>query len=124
MQTKQTQFILRYLRMLCRHNSLIKVHVIYEDIDQYVSIGILTKHRYVSFKCSKSGIAYLTAETSFSILESRVITTKYLTETFNTKYICTENVTEELRDLVRSIGATVVAPSDFQSESHQKPDNQ
>ncbi len=124
MKLKKTQFVIRYIQMLRNYNSLISIHVSYANIDEYVVIGILTKHRFVRIELDNFGIWYKTSLNDFTTIQGKFFITKYNRESIISKYIVSEDVTEELRELVRSVGATVVAPSDFQSEMHQKPNNQ
>lgn len=122
-------FIARYVNLLRRHNALkgIIIKSIY-GMEECI-VAIITNKKAVTFTPSENGMWVDQTELKSCFLDS--VHQLYIMEVNRETYSC--NYIKHDRDvipyiykddIIASIGATVVAPSDFQSVSHQKPNNQ
>lgn len=123
------QYIARYIRLVQRHNALIAVHASCSRDSEYAFIGIATKKRFVRFKLRGSYV--LMETTRFYNLNfdsvNNIVVSEDSHETYKRKWFDHDVKQFGRADnskIYDAIGATVVAPSDFQSVSHQKPNNQ
>lgn len=123
------QYIARYIRLLKRHNALLALHASSSRGCEYAFIGIATKQRFVRFKLR---VSYVVMETTRNYIKNfdsvnNILLTEELTETYKSKVFAHDVKQFGEADkwkLYDAVGATVVAPSDFQSVRHQKPNNQ
>lgn len=123
------QYIARYIRLLKRHNALLALHASSSRGCEYAFIGIATKQRFVRFKLR---VSYVVMETTRNYIKNfdsvnNILLTEELAETYKSKVFAHDVKQFGEADkwkLYDAVGATVVAPSDFQSERHQKPNNQ
>lgn len=123
------QYIARYIRLLKRHNALVALHVSCSRGDETAFIGIATKQRFVRFKLRVSYVVMETARIYIKNYDSvnNILLTEELAETYKSKVFAHDVKQFGEADkwkLYDAVGATVVAPSDFQSVRHQKPNNQ
>lgn len=119
------QYIARYIRLLQRHNALIAIHASSMRDSEDAFIGIATKKRFVRFKLYRSYVVMNTAIIyNLNIdCENHIFVSEERPETYKSKVI--EHDVKKFGKADKSkiydaIGATVVAPSDFQSERHQR----
>lgn len=123
------QYIARYIRLLKRHNALLALHASTSRGCDYAFIGIATQQRFVRFKLRVSYVVMETTRLRNYNFDSvnNILFTEELTETYKSK-VFTHDVKQfgkaDKWKLWDAVGATVVAPSDFQSVRHQKPNNQ
>lgn len=123
------QYIARYIRLLKRHNALLALHASSSRDCEYAFIGIATKQRFVRFKLR---VSYVVMETTRNYIKNfdsvnNILLTEELAETYKSKVFAHDVKQFGEADkwkLYDAVGATVVAPSDFQSVRHQKPNNQ
>lgn len=123
------QYIARYIRLLKRHNALLALHASSSRGCEYAFIGIATKQRFVRFKLR---VSYVVMETTRNYIKNfdsvnNILLTEELAETYKSKVFAHDVKQFGEADkwkLYDAVGATVVAPSDFQSVRHQKPNNQ
>lgn len=123
------QYIARYIRLLKRHNALLALHASSSRGDEDAFIGIATKQRFVRFKLRVSYVVMETTRIYIKNFDSvnNILLTEGLVETYKSKVFAHDVKQFGEADkwkLYDAVGATVVAPSDFQSERHQKPNNQ
>lgn len=122
-------YIARYVSLLRRHNALkgIIIKCIYGK--EECIVAIFTNKKVVTFSPSESGMLVDQTGLQYCFLDS--VHQLYIMEVERETYRC--NYIKHDRDvipyiykddIIASVGATVVAPSDFQSVSHQKPNNQ
>jgi hypothetical protein len=95
----------------------------------YAFIGIATQQRFVRFKLRVSYVVMETTRLRNYNFDSvnNILFTEELAETYKSKVFSHDVKQSGKADkwkLYEAVGATVVAPSDFQSERHQKPNNQ
>lgn len=123
------RYIARYIRLLKRHNALLALHASSSRGDETAFIGIATKQRFVRFKLRVSYVVMETARIYIKNYDSvnNILLTEELVETYKSK-VFVHDVKQfgsaDKSKLCDAVGATVVAPSDFQSVRHQKPNNQ
>ncbi|MBR4007498.1 hypothetical protein [Fibrobacter sp.] len=123
------EYIARYIRLLKRHNALLALHASSSRGCKYAFIGIATKQRFVRFKLR---VSYVVMETTRNYIKNfdsvnNILLTEELAETYKSKVFAHDVKQFGEADkwkLYDAVGATVVAPSDFQSVRHQKPNNQ
>lgn len=123
------QYIARYIRLLKRHNALLALHASSSRGCEYAFIGIATKQRFVRFKLR---VSYVVMETTRNYIKNfdsvnNILLTEELAETYKSKVFAHDVKQFGEADkwkLYDAVGATVVAPSDFQSVRHQKSNNQ
>lgn len=123
------QYIARYIRLIQRHNAIIAIHASYSRGSKYAFIGICTKQRFVRFKLLGSYVV-MESTRNYNLNYDSVnntLVSEDCPETF--KRIVFEHDVKQFGKADKSrlcdaVGATVVAPSDFQSVRHQKPNNQ
>lgn len=118
------QYIARYIRLVQRHNALIAVHASCSRGSNDAFIGIATKQRFVRFKLRSSYVVLEYARNyninydsvnNILVSEERLGTHKSKLIDHDVKQFGKADKSK----LYDAIGATVVAPSDFQSERHQ-----
>ncbi len=119
------QYIARYIRLVQRHNALIAVHASCSRDSEFAFIGIGTKKRFVRFKLRGSYVVMMTTINRSLNFDSvnNILVSEECPETYKTKMIDHDVKKFGKADkskIYDAIGATVVAPSDFQSERHQK----
>lgn len=123
------QYIARYIRLLKRHNALLALHASTSRGSDNAFVGIATKQRFVRFKLRGSYVVMETARNDIKNFDSvnNILFTEELAETYKSK-VFSHDVKQfgkaDKWTLCDAVGATVVAPSDFQSVRHQKPNNQ
>lgn len=122
-------FIARYVSLLRRHNALksIIIKCIYGT--EECKVKIITNKKKVTLYPDVDGLwidqIRLQSYLSDSVHQLNIM--EEHRETYRTKFIKhDQDIIPYIYkdDIIASIGATVVAPSDFQSVSHQKPNNQ
>lgn len=122
-------FIARYVNLLRRHNALkgIIIKGIY-GMEECI-VAIITNKKAVTFTPSESGMWVEKTELQSCFLDS--VHQLYIMEVNRETYKC--NYIKHDRDvipyiykedIIASIGATVVAPSDFQNPYAPKTENQ
>lgn len=123
------QYIARYIRLLKRHNAIIAIHASCLRGSEDASICIATKQRFVRFRLRKSYVVMETTRNYDLNFDSvnHILVSEDSPETYKSK-IFMHDVKQfgkaDKSKLWDAVGATVVAPSDFQSVRHQKPNNQ
>jgi hypothetical protein len=123
------QYIARYIRLLKRHNALLALHASTSRGFNNAFIGIATRERFVRFKLRGTHVVMETARNNIKNFDStnNILFTEELEETYKSTVFSHDVKQFGMADkwkLYEAVGATVVAPSDFQSERHQKPNNQ
>lgn len=120
------QYIARYIRLVQRHNALIAIHASYSRDSEDAFIGIATKKRIVRFKLRGSYVLMETTRHYNINFDSvnNIVVSEDCQETYKRKWF-DHDVKQfgkaDKSKIYDAIGATVVAPSDFQSERHQRP---
>lgn len=120
------QYIARYIRLIQRNNALMAVHASYSRDSEDAFIGIGTKKRFVRFKLRGSYVVMITAINRSLNFDSvnNILVSEECPETYKTKMI-DHDVKQfgkaDKSKIYDALGATVVAPSDFQLGRHQKP---
>lgn len=123
------QYIARYIRLLKRHNALVAMHASCSRGTEYVFIGICTNKRFVRFKLRSSYVVLETTRFYNMNFDSvnNILVSEDSPESYKSK-VFSHDVHQfgkaDKSKLCDAVGATVVAPSDFQSVRHQKPNNQ
>lgn len=123
------KYIARYIRLLQRHNALLALHASTSRGMDYASIGIATKQRFVLFMLRGSYVVMESKRLYYKEYDrvNNILISEELAETYKSK-VLSHDVKQFGRadkwKLCDAVGATVVAPSDFQSERHQKPNIQ
>lgn len=123
------QYIARYIRLLKRHNALIAIHASCLRGSEDARICIATKQRFVRFKLRGSYVVMESTRNYNLNFDSvnNILVTEDCPETYKSN-VFSHDVKQfgkaDKWKLYDAVGATVVAPSDFQSVSHQKPNNQ
>ena len=123
------QYIARYIRLVKRHGALLAIHASSTRGSDYAFIGVATKQRFVRFKLRCS---YVVMESSRNIIidfdsVNLILLTEKCADTYKSK-VFNQDVrqfgTADKTKLYDAIGATVVAPSDFQIRKTPNVDNQ
>lgn len=120
------QYIARYIRLVQRHNALMAVHASCSRDSEYAFIAIATKKRFVRFKLRGWYVVMITTKNYNLNFDSvnNILVSEDCPETYKSK-VFDHDVKQfgraDKSKIYDAIGATVVAPSDFQSESHQRP---
>lgn len=120
------QYIARYIRLVQRHNALIAIHASCWPDSEDAFIGIATKKRFVRFKLRGSYVIMETTRSYNINFDSvnNILVSKEYRETYKRKWFDHDVKQFGKADkgkLCDAIGATVVAPSDFQHGNHQRP---
>lgn len=123
------EYIARYIRLIQRHNALLAIHASCSRGEEYAIICMSTRQRFVRFrlKCSyvfleSTRYYYLNFDSVNNILVSEESPETYKSKVF--EHDVKQFGKADKSKICDAVGATVVAPSDFQSERHQKPKNQ
>lgn len=120
------QFIARYIRLVQRPNALIAVHASISPYTEDAFIFIETKKKFILFKLR--GLYVLMESTRNYNVDFRsgnkIVVSEDCTKTYKCKVIY-QDVKQfgkaDKSKIYEAVGATVVAPSDFQAERHQRP---
>lgn len=123
------QYIARYIRLVKRYNDLLALHAMSTRGSEYGLICIATKHRFVRFKLRSSYVVMETTRNNIKNFDSvnNILLSEDYAETYKSKVLWHDIAKfgeADKHKLCDAVGATVVAPSDFQSERHQKSNNQ
>lgn len=115
------QYIARYIRLIKRHNALIAIHASCSRGSDYAYISIATKQRFVRFRLKGSYVALESVRLYNLNYDSvnNLLVSEECPETYKSK-VFDHDVKQFGKagksKLSDAVGATVVAPSDFQSE--------
>lgn len=123
------QYIARYIRLLQRHNALLAIHASCSRGVKYAFICLATKQRIVRFRLKGSHVVMESTRYYNLNFDSvnNILVSEDCPETYKNKVFCHDVKqfgTADKSKISDAVGATVVAPSDFQSVRHQKPNNQ
>lgn len=119
-------FIARYVSLLRRHNALKGIVIKCNYGMEECTVKIITNKKTVKFYPKANGMYIDQIGIQSCLIDNfhQLYIMEENQETYRCKYIKHDRAVIPYiykDDIIASVGATVVAPSDFQSVSHQKP---